>query len=118
MRANRSLFFLSPVTRHLSLSVIEFERELDDSRVVARRDDATERAGVDDLAGHRVDLAARRQDGVEVADGVRQIHMVEQVEELCAELDVLRLGDLEPLDDREVNVRLLWPAQHVAPEVA
>src|SRR5436853_7283831 len=96
--------------------IVELECELDDSRIVARRDDATERAGIDDLAGHRVNAAARRQNRVEVADGICEIHLIQQVEELCAELEVLRLGELESFDDRKINVRLLWPAQHVTPD--
>ena len=44
--------------------------------------------------------------------------MIQQVEELRAELDVLRFTNWEPLDDRKVYIGLFWPTQNVAPNVA
>src|SRR5437764_14928160 len=70
-------------------SEIELHRELNDARVIARRDDASEIAGVDYQTGVRINAAARRRDGVEVADRVGKVHVIEEIEELGAELDVL-----------------------------
>jgi hypothetical protein len=53
--------------------------------IVARRDDAAEIAGVDDLPGVRIDAA----DGVEVTGWIGKVHVIEEIKELGAELDVL-----------------------------
>ena len=67
-------------------SEIELHRELNDARVIARRDDASEIACADDLSG-RTEVCCWY--GVEVADRVRKVHVIEQIEELRAELEVL-----------------------------
>jgi hypothetical protein len=40
--------------------------------------------------------------------------LVEEIEELCAEFKILRLGYTESFDDRKVKILLTWPAQDVA----
>ena len=55
---------------------------------------------------------------VEVADRVRKVDVIEEVEELGAQLDVLRFTDREAFDDGEVHVSLSRPAQDVASDVA
>ena len=59
-------------------------------RVVARREYATEIAGVNNLAGGRINLG-----GGEVADGVVEVDVIEKVEELGAELDAFRFAKPE-----------------------
>ncbi len=66
------------------LSEIELQGELNQPRVIARRGDAAEIAGVNNLSGVLINGG-----GVEVADGVIEVDVIEQVEELGAELDVL-----------------------------
>ena len=67
-------------------SEIELHRELNDARVVARRNDASEIAWVDDLSGR---IEACCWYGVEVADRIGKVHLIEQVEDFCAEFDIL-----------------------------
>jgi hypothetical protein len=57
--------------------------------ITAGRDDASERFRVDDSAGVRIDAAAGGRHGVQVADGIGEVRVVEQVEELRAEFDLL-----------------------------
>src|SRR5262249_34689180 len=70
-----------------ALSVIELQHELDQPRIIAGRGDAAKTAWIDDLPGVRI--KADRQDGVEVAIGISQVDVVEQIEELSAEFDRL-----------------------------
>ena len=67
-------------------SEIELHRELNDARVIARRDDASEIAWADDLSG-RTEVCCWY--GVEVADRVGKVYLIEEIEELGAEFDVL-----------------------------
>ena len=67
-------------------SEIELHRELNDARVIARRDDASEIAWADDLSG-RTEVCCWY--GVEVADRVGKVYLIEEIEELRAELEVL-----------------------------
>ena len=98
-------------------SIIEAQCELNQPRVVARRDDAPEIAGIpDNLTGIRVNSGGGNC--VEVADRVGEVDVVEQVEELSAELNVLCLSHAKAFDDREVHVGLSRPAQGVATDVA
>lgn len=61
---------------------------MDQPWVVARRSDATEISRVaSDLSSGRIDGC--RRDGVEVADWIGEIDVIEEVEELRAEFDVL-----------------------------
>ena len=67
-------------------SEIELHRELNDARVIARRDDASEIAWADDLSG-RTEVCCWY--GVEVADRIGKVYLIEEIEELGAEFDVL-----------------------------
>ena len=67
-------------------SEIELHRELNDARVIARRDNASEIAWADDLSG-RTEVCCWY--GVEVADRVGKVYLIEEIEELGAEFDVL-----------------------------
>ena len=70
------------------VSKIELQSELDQPWIVARRGDATEISRVaSDLASRRIERC--RRDGVEVADRICEIDVIEEVEELGAEFDVL-----------------------------
>src|SRR5947209_6613920 len=97
---------------------IQFQGELNESRVITRRDDPPEIACTagNDLAG--VLINAGRRNGVEVADRICKIDVIEEVEELGAELDVLCFVNREAFNDGEVHVTLPWPAQGVAPDIA
>ena len=62
-------------------------RELNNSRVTAGGDDASEGAGIEDPAG----IGINRSSSVEVAHRVGQVHVVEQIEEFGADHKTLRL---------------------------
>ena len=73
----------------LYFSEIEFQCELNEPRVIARRGDAPEIARIivpNDPPGAWID--ARGGHGVEVADRIGEVNMIEEVEELGAELQV------------------------------
>ncbi len=70
---------------------IELQCELNQPRVIACRVDAPEVARINNLSGGLINA----MDGVEVADRVGEVDLVEEVEELCAELDVLRFAEPE-----------------------
>jgi len=78
---------ISPYARIVATSIVELQRELDDSRVVAGRDDPPEISRIDDPTGPLINAAGR--DGVEVANRIGEVYVVEQVEEFSAELDLL-----------------------------
>ena len=59
---------------------------MNDARVVARRDDASEIAWADDLSS-RTEVCCWY--GVEVADRIGKVYLIEEIEELGAEFDVL-----------------------------
>src|SRR5205085_6000754 len=74
-------------------------------------------AGVSvDATGVRVKRCGRH--GAEVADWVREVHMIQQIEDLGAQLEILRLAILESLNYGEVDIRLRWSTQNVAADVA
>src|SRR5438094_9624924 len=72
--------------KRMTESEIELHRELNDARVVARRDDASEIAWADDLSG-RTEVCCWY--GVEVADRIGKVYLIEEIEELGAEFEVL-----------------------------
>jgi len=71
-------------------SKVEFQRQLDNPGIVACRDDATKAARADYLPGCGVDAG-----GIQVADRICEIWMIEQVEEFGAKFQGLGLGDWE-----------------------
>ena len=70
-------------------SKVELQSELDNSRIAARRDDATKVARIQDLPCCRVDMASGSCEGVQVADGIGEIGMIEHVEKLSAKFEGL-----------------------------
>ena len=65
-------------------SKVELQSELDNSGIVARGDDAAEIAGIQHLSRRGVDTATG-----EVADGIGEIRMIEQIEKLSAKFEGL-----------------------------
>ena len=72
-------------------SEVYFYGELNQARVVARREDASEVAGVDYSSVVGVDAAARGSDHVEIADRVVEVYVVEEIEKLSAKFKALLL---------------------------
>jgi len=51
-------------------------------------------------------------------EGIREVRMIEDVEELGADLHVQPLGDRRVLVNREVPLLVRWPAQGIAAQVS
>ena len=68
-------------------SKAELQSELDNSGIVARRDDAAEIAGIENVSRRGVDTATGRNQSIQVADGIGEIRMIEQVEKLTAKFE-------------------------------
>ena len=94
--------FDQPVTQSLSVasrtpvrapcSKVELQSELDNSRIVACGDDAAEIAGIQHLARCGIDTATRAEKGVQVANRISEIRMIELVEKLSAKFEGPRFG--------------------------
>jgi hypothetical protein len=78
---------LSRGPRRAQDSKVELQSELDKSRIVACGDDAAEIAGIEHLFPCEVDTATRGKESIHVADGIGEIRMIEQVEELSAKFE-------------------------------
>ena len=72
--------------RPSELSKIELYTELNDSWVIAGRNDATEIAWIDNTSGG-INGTSRRADTVEVAQRISIIHSVAEIKEFGADLD-------------------------------
>jgi len=104
---------LSPIRLLVAHLEVELQCKLNQPWVVVRRADAPEITGINNLTSTWINAR-----GVEVADRVAEVDVVEQVEELSAELDRFRFTQHEALDDREVDVNLSGPTQDVTSDVA
>jgi len=88
-QATQTLSVASKTPERAQGSKVELQSELDNSRIVAGGDDASEVAAIEDSSRCGVDVAAGCNKGVHVADGVGEIRMIEQVEEVNAKFEVL-----------------------------
>src|SRR5260370_31222390 len=95
-------------------SEVELQGELEDARVVARGDYATEVARIEDPPGHGVNFAARSKQSVEVADRIGKIRVIEQIEEFSAKFDIARFGQRKELCNGKIQIHLSRPAQRGA----
>ena len=89
----------------LALSEEEFERELDNARTSGRRD-------------HSEVSALRNVAVTEVVSRASDVHVVEEVKELCAELQLHLLADGEILDRAEVSLEEPGSPQSVLSRVS
>src|SRR5262245_43632292 len=76
-------------------SVVKLQCELNDARVATLSRNLAERAGL------------------EVRVGIAEVHMIENVEEFSAKLDVLSFGDPEVFQDSEGDVPIAGPPEEV-----
>ena len=70
-------------------SKIKLQGELDNPRIAARGDDATKIAGIQDLPCCWIDTASGGDESIQVADGIGEIRMIEQIEKLNAKFEGL-----------------------------
>ena len=97
-------------------SEIYLYSELNQAGIGTRGDYATKVArAADNSAIAGIDRS--RCDGAEIADRIGKVYVIEKVEELGAQLNVLRLINCETLDDREVHVSLPRPAQNISADI-
>ena len=78
-----------PTIQELGSSKVELQSELDNSRIVACGDNAAEIAGIEHLSRRRIDAATGGNESIQVADGISEIRMIEQVEEVSPKFEVL-----------------------------
>src|SRR5205823_9116042 len=69
---------------------VELQHELNEPGVVARRNDSPEITWTENLASIRVELSPGGDCGVQVADRIGKVHLIEQVEEFRAKFDISR----------------------------
>jgi len=79
----------SPTIHESISSKVKLQSELDNSRIVACGDDAAEIARTEHLSRRRIDAATRGNESIQVADGISEIRMIEQVEEVSPKFEVL-----------------------------
>ena len=97
---------------------IELQRELEDSRIVACRDDAAEVAGIEDPSRCWVNAAAGGNQGIQVADRICQVWVIEQVEELSAKFEIASFGQRKELFDCKIHIYLSRSAQTGSADVS
>src|SRR5579883_1335662 len=71
-----------------------------------------------DLAGRQCLLNLSEGRRTDVAVRQTEVGMVEQVEELGAELEIFRFEHMDILDRRKIPLRETWPLNHVAAFIA
>ncbi len=77
---------MSCLLSHDRLLEVKLQGELNETRVVARRDDFSKIAWFANLSGVRVNAGGGN--GVQVADGIGKVDLVEKIESFGAEFDV------------------------------
>ncbi len=98
-------------------SKVELQSELDNSRIVARGDDAAEIAGIEHLSRCGVDTATGGKESVQVADGIGEIRMIQEVEEFSAKFEIARFGQRKELSKGKIQIHLSRSAQTVSTNV-
>jgi len=101
-----------------SNSEVEPQCELDDSGIVACRDDASKIAGIEDLPRCWGNAAARGEEGTQVADRIGEVLVIEQVEELSAKFEIASFGQRKELFDCKIHIYLSRSAQTGSADVS
>ena len=91
---------------------IELQRELDQTRIVACRRNASEIARVDNVSG-----VSTNNCGVEITVRITQVHLIEKIKKLGAELDALGFAKFEAPDHGEVQVHLLGSTKDITDNI-
>ena len=90
---------------------------MDNPGIGACGDDATEVASIEDLTRCGINAAARGEQGVQVADRIREVRMVEQIEKFRAKFEAPRFGKREKLCNGKIQIHLSWAAQTVSTNI-
>src|SRR5712691_5162862 len=106
------------MAEHTSHSKVELQSELDSPWVVARRDDASKVTRIEDLPRCGVDTAARGNEGIQVADRIGEVRVIEQIEELSAKFEIARFGQRKELSQRKIQIHLPRTAQTVPADIS
>src|SRR5260370_271201 len=105
------------VPEHTSHSKVELQTKLNNPWIVARRDDASKVARIDDLRRCWVNATARCEESIHVADRIREVRVIEQIEELSAKFEIAGFGQRKELSERKIHIHLSRPAQTVSANV-
>ena len=92
-------------------SKIELQAELDNSRIVAGRDDAAKIARSEDPSCSWIDATAGCKESVQITDGICEVYVIEQVEKVSAKLKTPRLcneGSLRSDSPVGVSIATYW----------
>lgn len=92
-----------------------FRGELNYPGVVAGRNDLAEVACVvDDASGVRIDSPAGLVDGVEIADWIGKVDVVQKVERFDAKLKIFRFAKANAPRKGDIHVELFRPSERIA----
>ncbi len=83
----RKLWVASRTPVRAQDSKVELQSELDNSRIVACGDDAAEIASIEHLSRGGIDTATGGKESIQVADGIGEIRMIEQVEDFSTKFE-------------------------------
>src|SRR6266481_1297717 len=106
------------MAEHTSHSKVELQSKLDNPWVVAGRDDASKVTRIEDLPRCGVDTAARGNEGIQVANRIGEVRVIEQIEELSAKFEIARFGQREKLTECKIHIHLPRPAQTVPSDIS
>src|SRR6266436_6004817 len=106
------------MAEHTSHSKVELQSKLDNPWVVAGRDDASKVTRIEDLPRCGVDTAARGNEGIQVADRIGEVRVIEQIEELSAKFEIARFGQRKELTERKIHIHLSRAAQTVPAHIS
>src|SRR5216684_2047321 len=106
------------VPEHTSHSKVELQTKLNNPWIVARGDDASKVAKIEDPPRCWVNAAARGNEGIQVADGIGEVRVVEQIEELSAKFEIARFGQGKKLSERKIQIHLLRTTQAVPADIS
>src|SRR6266446_9928412 len=99
------------VPEHTSHLKVELQTKLNNPWIVARGDDASKVARIEDTPRCWVNAAARGNEGIQVADRIREIRVIEQIEELNTKFEIARFGQRKELFERKIQIHLSRAAQ-------
>ena len=94
------------VTLSLTSSEIQLDRELNQSRIIARGNNPAKVTGTNDSSRVGIDASSGRRNHVEITDRILEICVIEKIKKLRTKFKVLSFLYMEALDYREIHVGL------------
>src|SRR6266436_6016835 len=106
------------MAEHTSHSKVELQSKLANPWSVAVRDYTSQVTRIEDLPRCGVDTAARGNEGIQVADRIGEVRVIEQIEELSAKFEIAKFGQRKELTERKIHIYLSRTAQTVPADVS